>query len=581
MTRISIGRRAALVISSVVLTGVGAFQSPALAAEGSWEPTGSLNVPRQQATVTQLDNGRTLVAGGRDFALTASIASAELYNPLTEAFTLTGSMTNARWSHTATLLLSGKVLVAGGFTDPTTGANAQPVLDTAEIYDPATGVWTPTGPMSTRRALHVAELLPDGRVLVAGGRTCNGPPPLACNSTFTTNTAEIFNPSTGTWTPTASMNSNRTTTSAVRLTDGRVLVPAGFPGGQNTAETYNPPTGTWTNTGLMNANRARQGAMLLPDGTALVAGGSTGPGTHLTSDTYNPATNTWTPAGNVLQTRFNYFFTELPNGDVLIAGGANAAATSAEVYDPATRTWSDAGTMPNSHGSGSSNGNSTRTAVISADGHRFVFNPQVCGDNCGKVLVVGDNPTGAAELYMPAQVSLAACTTTITGSTGPVVVPTGQVTCITNALVEGSVEVRTGGALVITNSRVSGGVLSQGAAGVRICGSQITVPRGSGPSLPGVSVVSSFGPVVVGDGTPACPRNDIVRGVTLYANQSVELDGNRVSGDVRVEWTAGTSVIAANQVTLGLTCLNNLTPPTNEGRPNQVVGARTGQCAAL
>jgi hypothetical protein len=519
------------------------------------------------------------VAGGRNFANTASINSAELYDPLTEVFTLTGPMTNARWSHTATLLLDGRVLVAGGFTDPTTNANAQPVLDTAEIYDPATGLWTAVGSMSTRRALHVAALLPDGRVLVAGGRTCNGPPPLACNSAFTTRTAEIFNPATGTWTPTANMNSDRTTTSAVLLLDGRVLVPAGFPGGQNTAETYNPSTGTWTATGPMSMNRARQGAMLLPDGTALVAAGSTGPGTHLTSDTYNPATNTWTPAGNVLQTRFNYFFTELPNGKVLIAGGANAAASSAEVYDPSTRTWADAGTMPNPHGSSSSNGNSTRTALLSADGHTFVFDSRECGDNCGKVLVVGDNPTGAAELYTPAAVSLSVCTTTITGSTGPVVAPAGQVTCVTNAVVSGSVTVQPGGALVMSGTRVFAGVVSNGAAGVRICGSQITAPRGSG--LPGLSVTGSSGPVVVGDGTAACPRNDLASGAVFDANRSVEVDGNRVSGGVSVTWTAGASVVAANQITLGLACSNNTPAPTNEGRPNQVLGARTGQCATL
>ena len=185
-------------------------------------------------------------------------------------------MTDGRWSHTATKLANGKVLVAGGFTDPTTSANAQPVLTSAELYDPATGTWTPTGSMTTRRALHVAQLLPNGKVLVAGGRTCNGPPPPACNSTFTTNTAELYDPATGAWTPAASMNSNRTTTSAVLLGNGKVLVPAGFPGGQATAEVYDPAANTWTPTGLLNIPRARQGAMLLPDGNALVAAGSTG-----------------------------------------------------------------------------------------------------------------------------------------------------------------------------------------------------------------------------------------------------------------------------------------------------------------
>jgi 5'-nucleotidase len=234
--------------------------------------------------------------------------------------------------------------------------------------------------------------------------------------------------------------------------------------------------------------------------------------------------------------------------------------------------------MANPHVNSSSNGNTTRTVVLSADPRSFKFDPRVCGRNCGKVLVVGDNPSGAADLYTPAAVSLAACTTTVSGASGPVVAPAGQVTCVTNATVSGPVTVQPGGALVLTGSTVTGGVVSQGAAGVRICGSQITTPRGS--PLPGVSVTGSFGPVVVGDGTPACPPSDIVRGVAFDANQSVRFDGNRISGGVSLT-SNGPSVVANNQITLSLDCSNNTPAPTNESRPNLVLGARTGQCAAL
>lgn len=561
--------------------GVVASPGPALAEEGSWEATGSLNVPRLQTISTLLPNGRVLVAGGRNFTFTEALNSAELYNPLTETFSLTGPMTDGRWSHTATLLPNGKVLVAGGFTNPSTSANAQPVLTSAELYDPATGTWTPTGSMTTRRALHIAQLLPNGKVLVAGGRTCNGPPPLACNSTFTTPTAELFDPATGTWAPTGVMSFSRTTTGAVLLANGTVLVPAGFPGGQNTAETYDPASGTWSRTANLNVNRARQGAMLLPDGTALVVAGGTGTSTP-TTETYNPATNTWTLAGRVAQTRFNYLYTELPNGDVLIAGGAGGATASntAEVFDPATRTWSSAGTLVNPHGSGSSNGNSTRAVVLSASATSFVFDPRICGDNCGKVLVVGDNAARAADLYTPAAVSLATCTTTVTGPSGPVTVAAGSVTCVTNAQVTGSITVQPGGALVLTSSRITAGVQSTGAAGVRICGSQVRGPAGGGPAL---SVTGSFGPVVVGDGPAGCGSNDFVGGVVLDANQSVKLDTNRVTGSASVTWTAGAAsgaVIASNQVTAGLACSDNTPPPTNDGRANTVMGARSGQCAA-
>ena len=575
--------RTALAALSLVMatTGLVAGQRPALAVEGSWEATGSLNVPRQQATATLLADGRVLVAGGRNFALTQVLNSAELYDPVTEQFTPTGSMAEGRWNHTATLLPNGKVLVAGGFGAPTSSANAQPVLTSAELYDPATGTWTPTGSMSTRRALHVAQLLPDGRVLVAGGRTCNAPPPTACNSNFTTNTAEIYDPATGTWTPTGNMNNNRTTTSAVMLGNGTVLVPAGFPGGQRTAEVYDPATGAWTRVADLGTTRARQGAMLLPGGDVLVAAGSTGMST-VTSEVYDPETNTWTFTGGVAQNRFNYFFTELPNGDVLIAGGAGSAtaSTTAEVYDPASRTWSSAGSLPRPHGSSSSNANSTRAVVLSASPTAFVYDPRVCGTNCGKVLVVGDNPSGAAELYTPAHVSLSTCTTTVTGASGNVTVPAGSVTCVSNAQVNGSITVQPGGALVLTDSTVIGGVQSTGAAGIRICGSQIRRTAAGGPAL---SVTGSFGPVVVGDGTPACPRNDFAGAVAFDANYSVELDTNRVSGGVTATWNAGgtpSAVIAANQITGALACSDNIPAPTNDGRPNTVVGARSGQCGA-
>ncbi|HET7719210.1 MAG TPA: kelch repeat-containing protein [Acidimicrobiales bacterium] len=575
MDGMSVKRRAALAIVTIIgFVGAGALQSPALAVEGSWAPTGSLKVPRLQATATLLDTGKVLVAGGRNFAFTAVHKSAELYDPLTEVFTLTGSMTDGRWSHTATKLANGKVLVAGGFTDPTSSANAQPVLTSAELYDPATGTWTPTGSMTTRRALHIAQLLPNGKVLVAGGRTCNGPPPLACNSTFTTPTAEIYDPGTGAWTPAAGLNSSRTTTSAVLLASGKVLVPAGFPGGQATADAYDPAANTWTPTGFLNAPRARQGGMLLPDGTALVAAGSTGVAV-VSSETYNPATNSWTLAGNVAQNRFNYFFTELPNGKVLIAGGAGGptASTTAEVFDPATRTWSSAGTIPTPHGSSSSNGNSTRMVLLTGTAAQ-------CGQICGKALLVGDNAAGAAALYTPA--SSFVCTTTVTGTVANVVVPAGSVTCVNGAFVTGSITVQPGGSLVVNpGTRVVGGITSTGSTGIRICGAQVRNPAGTAGTA--ISITGTVGPVVIGDGTAGCARNDIVGTVSLDGNNSVELDTNRVAGSVSVANTSGSpqpAVIAANQITGNLTCTNNVPTPTDEGRPNVVLGTTTGCFAA-
>jgi hypothetical protein len=152
-----------------------------------------------------LPNGQVLVAGGGNF--NGFLASAELYDPASGLWTTTGSMATAREIYTATLLPDGQVLVAGGLGD-------SGVLASAELYDPATGLWTPTGGMAAARYQHTATLLPNGQVLVAGGY---GP----------TASAELYDPATGLWTATGSMATERAAHIATLLTNGRVLVAGG------------------------------------------------------------------------------------------------------------------------------------------------------------------------------------------------------------------------------------------------------------------------------------------------------------------------------------------------------------------
>jgi hypothetical protein len=163
---------------------------------------------RDSPTATVLLNGKVLVAGGWN-PINGPLSSAELYDPATGTWTATGSMNTARENHTATLLRNGKALVAGGHD-----------LSSAELYDPVTGTWTATGSMNSKHQVFTATLLLNGQVLVAGSYV-NGPGGTVSSS------AELYDPATGTWTVTASMNTARYQHTATLLTSGQVLVSGG------------------------------------------------------------------------------------------------------------------------------------------------------------------------------------------------------------------------------------------------------------------------------------------------------------------------------------------------------------------
>jgi hypothetical protein len=160
---------------------------------------------RAYHTATLLPNGKVLVAGGcYDVCRIYNLSSAELYDPFTGTWSATSSMANARAQHTATLLPNGKVLVAGGIS----GSN---IVASAEIYDPATGAWSPAGNMVNARRFAQATLLSTGKVLVAGGQ----------NYSATLAAAEIYDPALNRWSKTGSMSTPRLYFVAVPLLNGK------------------------------------------------------------------------------------------------------------------------------------------------------------------------------------------------------------------------------------------------------------------------------------------------------------------------------------------------------------------------
>jgi hypothetical protein len=310
----------------------------------TFTPTGAMGAARGLFTATLLTDGRVLVAGGGHASWVGLqgdpfLASAELYDPKTGTFSPTGSMTTAREDHTATRLRDGRVLIVGG-DDATSHGVA-----TAEIYDPKTGTFSPTGSMATPRGFHTATLLADGRVLVAGGDTAGW------TSSGNLATAELYDPKTGTFTATGSMSTTRAYHAATRLPDGRVLVTGGADNGATdlaSAEIYDPKTGTFTAAGSMTIARLYHSATLLADGRVLIAGGG-GDYTNLlfiaTAEIFDPKTGTFTRTGSLATARTYHAATLLASGRVLVTGGYGGTAplASAELYDPKTGTFSPAG----------------------------------------------------------------------------------------------------------------------------------------------------------------------------------------------------------------------------------------------
>jgi N-acetylneuraminic acid mutarotase len=314
----------------------------------AWTQTGSMHAARASHTATLLPNGSVLAAGGT--SNNGALASSELYNPTSGTWSFTGNMNVGRVSAQAVLLANGTVLTMGGCSNNDCLSST---TKSAEIYNPTNGTWTSTGSMLKGRAEFVAALLPNGKVLVAGGCTAynvNG-----CTSV--TAAAEIFNPATGLWSSTGSMRAARMAMTATQLPNGFVLVAGGQTAANDalgSSELYNPSAKTFSLTGKLITPRSGQTATLLANGLVLMAGGENVNGVSISkAELYKPATGVFVATGNLPSTRQEHAAVMLSNGNVLVSGGNRVTPTSTTVlascaiYNPGSGTWTTTSSLKN------------------------------------------------------------------------------------------------------------------------------------------------------------------------------------------------------------------------------------------
>ncbi|WP_413585031.1 kelch repeat-containing protein [Bdellovibrio sp. HCB274] len=285
-------------------------------------------------------NGVLVVTGGfSDGFGAAALSDSLIYTPdgTFGTWTTLGTLKNGvRALHTANV--SGDYLVLLNGTTHTSSP-----VNLAEKIDMSSFTWKREGNLATDRAVHTTTLLQNGKILVAGGLSQNASTATPLDST------EIFDPATGLWTAGPTLPAKRLWAQAVRLNDGKVLIAGGLDGSYNKTATtmiYNPTSNSWAMGPSLTVARVGNSIHLLPDGKVIVMGGfpdpAGSPPTHKT-EIFDPATNAWTAGPDMPTPVAEYPYVTLPDQKILIVGGANSAAassvTNVQTYDPATNSF--------------------------------------------------------------------------------------------------------------------------------------------------------------------------------------------------------------------------------------------------
>jgi N-acetylneuraminic acid mutarotase len=290
-------------------------------ASGIWDIIGNMMIDGQYVgfcahTATALADGEILIAGAV-LLNEALIGKSIVYNPMTENWEGVSTMNTSRFFHTATLMKNGKVLVTGGRNSCLSWDTA---FNSTEIYDPATQTWSSGASMQYARGGGGATLLPNGKVLVAGGSGSDSQSVLV---------AELYDPDTNTWSPTGSMQYGGG--NGILLYNGKVL--SGY-------ELYDPSSGTWSYIGSGHTLNGYSTSTLLPDGKVLFSGNTYMNGTPgYEAEIYDPTLGSWSKIASMHGYRRSHKATVLPDNNVLVVGGYGGTTyplgvlSSAEIYN--------------------------------------------------------------------------------------------------------------------------------------------------------------------------------------------------------------------------------------------------------
>ena len=336
-----------------------------------WTSAGSMTHTRLGHSATLLPNGKVIVVGGRQAPASNQTNTTEIYDPTTNNWSAGPALLlGVREAHSAIMLNTGKLLVAAGlqsYPDCTYRTDA-------ELYDPVGNSWSVTGSLHLARSSASTTLLSNGKVLLAGGPQNSCPTP---NVGMTQ--AEVYDPAAGTWTVTGNLSVPRYANAIALLPNSKVLLAGGIstPGIVASADLYDPATGTFTPTASMGTPRQTSvgvgdnGAMpVLRDGQMLFAGGHNGTSIVASAELFDPNSNSWITTGSMNVPRLHHTETLLQDGTVLAVGGTAtgpAPLGSAEIYTPPSLIWTSTNTaVATITQSGLATGNANGTTTISA-----------------------------------------------------------------------------------------------------------------------------------------------------------------------------------------------------------------------